>query len=372
MFADFYSGRRVLVTGHTGFKGGWLSLWLKRLGAVVHGLGLEAPTTPSLHEVFRETVFDSETHCDIRDLEGLQSALARLQPELVFHLAAQPLVRRSYAAPMETFTTNTLGTAHVLEASRRLKGSWALVVVTTDKCYANRDWCHAYRETDALGGHDLYSTSKAAAELVVDGWRSSFSESATTLGRVATARAGNVVGGGDYAADRLVPDCIRALLEGRPIALRHPTAVRPWQHVLDCLSGYLCLGARLHGAPLNSPWAGSFNFGPGPGSALPVEEVVRELVRFWPGDWEVRPEEHAPHEAAHLNLAIDKAANLLGWLPVWDLPTALRATVEWYRARHVERVPDLVGLSRTQIEAYEAAARARRLVWADASHRQSA
>ncbi|MCL4179686.1 MAG: CDP-glucose 4,6-dehydratase [Verrucomicrobia bacterium] len=372
MFADFYSGRRVLVTGHTGFKGGWLSLWLKRLGAAVHGLGLEAPTTPNLYDLLRGTAFDSETHCDIRDLEGLQAALARIQPELVFHLAAQPLVRRSYAEPLETFTTNAVGTAHVLEASRRLKGPWSLVIVTTDKCYANREWRHAYRETDALGGHDIYSTSKAAAELVVEGWRRSFFQTEGGLGRVATVRAGNVIGGGDYAADRLVPDCIRALLAGRPIALRNPAAVRPWQHVLECLSGYLCLGARLHGASPDSPWASSFNFGPGPGSDLPVREVARELVRFWPGQWEVRSEPNAPHEATHLNLAIDKAASLLGWLPVWDLPTALRLTVEWYRARHLEPVADLVGFSLAQIGAYEQAARTRGLAWAGASRNESA
>lgn len=366
MFDGFYRGREVLVTGHTGFKGGWLSLWLKRLGAVVHGLGLEAPTTPNLHELLRESTFDSETRCDIRDLDGLQSHLDRIRPELVFHLAAQPLVRRSYAEPMETLTTNTLGTANLLEATRRLKGSWTLVVATTDKCYENREWCHAYRESDALGGHDIYSTSKAAAELVVDGWRKSFFGKDSGLGRLATVRAGNVIGGGDYATDRLVPDCVRALLEDRPIGLRSPGAVRPWQHVLDCLSGYLCLGARLHGSSADSIWATSFNFGPGPGSALSVQEVVREFLRWWPGEWEGRADPEAPHEAAQLNLAIDKAVNLLGWLPVWDLRVALRKTAEWYRARHVEKRTDLAAFSNGQIDAYERAACARDLAWADA------
>jgi CDP-glucose 4,6-dehydratase len=366
MFGDFYAGRRVLVTGHTGFKGGWLALWLKRLGAVVHGVGLEAPTTTNLHEVLDQSIFASETRCDIRDLEGLQAALSRIQPELVFHLAAQPLVRRSYADPMETFTTNTLGTVHLLEATRRLAGPWSIVVATTDKCYVNREWCHAYRETDALGGHDVYSTSKAAAELAVDGWRKSFFQTDTRLGGLATVRAGNVIGGGDYAADRLLPDCVRALLENRPIVLRNPAAVRPWQHVLDGLSGYLALGAKLHGAPPDSPYATSFNFGPGPGSALAVADVVREFLRFWPGNWEAGPEPNSPHEAAQLNLAIDKAAHVLGWLPVWDLRLALRMTAEWYRARHVDRVPELGAFSITQIETYERAARACRLSWAEA------
>jgi CDP-glucose 4,6-dehydratase len=363
MFDGFYRGRKVLVTGHTGFKGGWLSLWLKRLGAVVHGLGLEAPTTPNLHELLGRALFDSETRCDIRDLDDLQSHLNRIQPELVFHLAAQPLVRRSYAEPLETLATNTLGTAHLLEATRRLKGPWHLVMATTDKCYENREWCHAYRETDPLGGHDIYSTSKAAAELVVDGWRKSFFRHGAGLGRVATVRAGNVIGGGDYAADRLVPDCVRALLDDKPIRLRQPGAVRPWQHVLDCLSGYLWLGARLPESPVDSEWT-CFNFGPGPGAALSVEHVVREFLRWWPGRWEGQPDPNALHEAGYLNLAIDKAVQLLDWAPVWDLPMTLRRTAEWYRARHVDKTKDLAGFSGAQIAAYEEAAQARGLAWA--------
>jgi CDP-glucose 4,6-dehydratase len=365
MLGGFYQGRRVLITGHTGFKGSWLGLWLKHLGATVHGFSLPPPTNPNLHEVVSGFAFDRETLGDIRALALTQATLAAAAPELVFHLAAQPLVRQSYTEPLETLTTNTLGTAHVLEAVRRLRLPCAVVVVTTDKCYANSGAGRAYQEGDPLGGHDLYSTSKAAAELVVDGWRRSFFEQDDPSANVASARAGNVLGGGDYGHDRLVPDCIRALLAGRPIEVRNPSAIRPWQHVLDCLSGYLVLGARLAQAGRHSPLASAFNFGPASSNNPAVSALVEELLRLWPGAWQSAVTVGAPHEAQTLNLAIEKAGALLGWIPVWGFPETVRATVSWYRERHVNARKDMVEFSLAQIEAYVAAARAASVPWAD-------
>jgi CDP-glucose 4,6-dehydratase len=364
MFANFYRGRRVLVTGHTGFKGGWLSLWLKHLGASVSGLALPPHTQPCLHEVIRGVAFANETECDVRDLAKLQAVIAAVEPELIFHLAAQPLVLQSYIEPAETVAVNAVGTLNVLEAVRRLELSCAIVVVTSDKCYANHGWEFGYRENDPLGGHDIYSTSKAAAELIVDGWRRSFFRPNLKLGNVASARAGNVIGGGDYAPDRLVPDCIRALLEERPIPVRHPRAARAWQHVLDCLSGYLWLGAQLAQADKGSPLAGAFNFGPGAQAHLPVARLVEEILRHWPGEWKHSPSDTAPPEAERLNLSIEKAAALLGWLPVWDFEEAVRQTVAWYRHRHVKRAADVVEFSLGQIETFSAAARGKGLAWA--------
>ena len=363
MFSDFYAGRRVLVTGHTGFKGGWLSLWLNQLGASVHGLSLEPPTSPNLHDVIREKAFASESHCDVCDLNALQSAMAHINPEVIFHLAAQSLVRLSYEQPIETFRVNTLGVANLLEATRRLEGPWTILVITSDKCYQERRWPYGYRENDTLGGHDLYSISKAAAELVVEGWRKSCFQTHPKLGRLATARAGNVIGGGDYARDRLVPDCVRALLENRPIPVRNPSAVRPWQHVLDCLSGYLWLAAQLARGPKDSPLASGFNFGPLPGAGLPVAAVVDEMLRCWPGRWEAAPQPDAPHEAPSLNLAIDKAANLLGWSGVWGLREAVSETVGWYRARHLDKVSAMVSFTEDQIARYQQAAQRKGAVW---------
>jgi CDP-glucose 4,6-dehydratase len=364
MFGDFYPGRRILVTGHTGFKGGWLAVWLKKLGAVVHGLSLPAPTDPNLHEIIRGYAFDRETAGDVRDLPRLQQAIAEAAPDLIFHLAAQPLVRQAYSMPLEALTTNTVGTAHLLEAVRRLQLPCAIVVVTTDKCYENRGGDAPYREEDPLGGHDVYSASKAAAELVVASWRRSFFEVDPRLGNVASARAGNVIGGGDYSADRLVPDCIRALLNQQPIVVRNPDATRPWQHVLDCLSGYLLLGARLARAEKHTPLASAFNFGPGSQTNRPVSLVVEELLRVWPGGWQPAPDANAPHEAAKLSLAIDKAMAQLDWRPVWEFREAVRHTADWYRERHVARQNDMVAFSLEQIDAYAAAARAKAVAWA--------
>lgn len=363
MFDDFYRNRRVLVTGHTGFKGGWLSLWLRQLGASVHGLALPATASPTLFETLGPDVFESQSIGDIRDLDWVMGRLATTQPEVVFHLAAQPLVRRSYDDPYETFRTNTLGSVNVLEAIRRLGLSCATVVVTTDKCYENREWCYGYRENDPLGGHDPYAMSKAAAELAVDSYRRCFFGTGSGLGPVASARAGNVIGGGDYAPERIVPDAVRALVADAPVVIRHPEAIRPWQHVLESLSGYVWL-ARLLSTPNGHDYAEAFNFGPGVDAEVSVLELVRAILESWPGEFELGSEAEAPHEAGRLNLSIDKATSVLGWRPTWGFDDAIRSTIAWYRHRHLEAAPDMEAFSLTQISEFSRAAGAAGVCWA--------
>lgn len=365
MFNGFYQGKRVLVTGHTGFKGAWLSLWLHRCGAQVSGLSLPAPTNPSLHELIRPRVFASETTCDIRDVEALAAALRQSRPEMVFHLAAQSLVRRSYAEPLETFHTNALGTANVLDCIRRAELNCVTLVITSDKCYENREWEFAYRENDPLGGHDIYSMSKGAAELVAQGWNRSFFLPNPKLGPLTTVRAGNVIGGGDYAQDRIVPDCVRALMARQPILVRNPGSVRPWQHVLECLSGYLWLAATLAREGKQSRFASPFNFGPEPAARQPVRALVEQVLKTWPGKWVDGSDPSSPHEAKMLSLTIDKAAAFLGWRPVWEFEETIRRTVEWYHERHARSGSDMFEYSGRQIDDYTAAARARRLAWAE-------
>jgi CDP-glucose 4,6-dehydratase len=363
MFSGYYQGKRVLVTGHTGFKGGWLSLWLKSLGAHVHGISLPPPTYPNFHEVIQSHAFAGETECDIRDLESLAMAVKKVQPEIIFHLAAQPIVRRSYAEPLETLHVNAVGTANLLESVRRAELPCPVIVITSDKCYENHEQDYAYAETDPLGGHDVYSMSKAATELVAQSWNKSFFFPNPKLGPVVTVRAGNVIGGGDYAQDRIVPDCIRALCEQRPILVRNPAAVRPWQHVLECLGGYLWLGARLAREGKNSPVAGAFNFGPDAAAQQPVQKLVEAVLRDWPGEWTDASDPRHPHEAKLLTLSIKKAAALLGWHPVWNFSEAVSHTVNWYRARHDLKNPDMLRLSQTQIEDYVEAARQKKSPW---------
>ncbi len=364
MFDGYYGGKRVLLTGHTGFKGAWLALWLKHLGAEVCGVGLPPPTHPNLHEIVQGHAFARQVDCDIRKLAPLSDAIRQFAPDFIFHLAAQSLVRRSYAEPLETLQTNALGTANLLEAVRLAELPCAILVVTSDKCYANQGWEYGYREHDPLGGHDIYSMSKAATELVVQAWRKSFFLPNPKLGNLASARAGNVIGGGDYAADRIVPDCVRALLEVRPIEVRNPAATRPWQHVLDCLSGYLWLGARLARAEKNSPFASAFNFGPGVQANQPVSELVKEILRHWPGEWRDVSDPQAPHEAQQLHLAIDKAAARLQWFPTWDFAEAVEQSVVWYHQRHAQKNPGMLRLTLGQIELFTRAAQARNLAWA--------
>ena len=364
MFDGYYGGKRVLLTGHTGFKGAWLALWLKQLGAEVCGVSLPPPTHPNLHEIIQGHAFARQVECDIRNRAQLSEAIRQFAPDLVFHLAAQPLVRRSYTEPLETLETNALGTANLLEVIRRAELPCAILVVTSDKCYENQGWEYCYREHDPLGGHDIYSMSKAATELVVQAWRKSFFQTNPKLGNLASARAGNVIGGGDYAADRIVPDCVRSLLEGRAIEVRNPAATRPWQHVLDCLSGYLWLGAKLARAEKNSPLAGAFNFGPGVQANQPVSELVKEILRHWPGEWRDVSDPKAMHEARQLNLAIDKAAARLQWLPTWDFAEAVEHSVAWYHQRHAKKNPDLLQLTLGQIESFTRAAQAKNLSWA--------
>lgn len=364
VYQQFYRGRTVWVTGHTGFKGGWLSLWLNELGARVVGFGQPAPPSPNGYEVFRDRSFSHEVTGDVRSLETLVAALSEHPPEIVFHLAAQPLVRKSYAEPLPTLLTNAIGTANLLEALRQTRSRAHVVIVTTDKCYENLGKPHEYVETDSLGGHDIYSASKAAAELITHAWRRSFFEVDEALGNVATARGGNVIGGGDYAEDRLVPDCVRALLCGEPIQVRNPNATRPWQHVLDCLSGYLWLGALLGTAGKKSPYTGAFNFGPDPSANRPVAELVQQWLTIWPGKWLNSSPTGAPHEAALLNLNIDKAYRVLGWRPTWDFTTTVTETVSWYRQRHELAASDMRSFSVAQIHAFTEAARKQGHRWA--------
>jgi CDP-glucose 4,6-dehydratase len=298
-------------------------------------------------------------------LAVLTGALGSTKPEVIFHLAAQPIVRQSYAEPLETFQTNALGTANLLEAVRKASLPCVLILVTSDKCYENREWEFAYRENDPLAGHDVYSMSKAATELVAQAWNRSFYEADASLGPVATVRAGNVIGGGDYATDRIVPDCIRSLIAGKPIVVRNPSAVRPWQHVLECLSGYLWLGARLGQEPKTSRLASPFNFGPEPSARQPVRRLVEEILRIWPGQWVDGSDPRSVHEARLLSLSIEKARALLDWHPVWDFHEAIQRSVTWYHERHVSNNPNMSAFAAQQIQDYASAAGKQDLAWTD-------
>lgn len=349
----FWGGRRVFLTGHTGFKGGWLALWLQRLGAEVTGFALEPPGGPNLFEVARVADGMTDLRGDVREGEALAEALCRSRAEVVFHLAAQPLVRLSYVQPAVTFATNVMGTVNLLEAVRRHDGIRAVVNVTTDKCYENHGTADGYREGDPLGGYDPYSSSKACSELVTAAYRNSFFNPADH-GRhgvaLATARSGNVLGGGDWAEDRLVPDCLRCMMTGEPVPIRNPRATRPWQHVLAPLAGYLLLAERLYAE--GGAFAEAWNFGPDDADVVTVHEVAARLCALWGGGASCRVDggEH-PHEAATLRLDSGKARQRLGWRPRWSLAKGLEQTVTWHKAWLGET--DMRETTLAQIEDYQ-------------------
>lgn len=350
MNRKFWQGKRVFVTGHTGFKGPWLALWLADMGAEVHAFSLPPPTQPHMFGICDvPSRLRSNTMADIRDGAALLAAMRAARPDIVLHLAAQTLVRPSYADPVETFSINVMGTVNVLEAVRQTPGIQAVVNVTTDKCYENREWVWAYRETEAMGGHDPYSSSKGCSELVTSSYRRSFLDAAGT--QLASARAGNVIGGGDWAKDRLIPDFLRALDAGVTLTIRSPKATRPWQHVLEPLSGYLTLAERL--CTGGRDFAEAWNFGPEESDARPVQWIVERLCSLVPGSSYEVDKSPQPHEANYLKLDSSKAKAGLGWRPRWNLETALANTLSWHSAWR--RGEDMAAVSLAQVREYEAA-----------------
>ena len=351
-----YNNKKVLVTGNTGFKGGWLSQWLLLLNAEVFGYALEPPTTPSLFEQLQLNKHSNNNINDVRDLASLKKYINEVKPDIIFHLAAQSLVRESYKNPIDTIETNINGTANVLEAVRQLGLSTNIIVITSDKCYENQEWLHGYRENDPMGGYDPYSMSKGAAELVVAAWRRSFfnTKDFEKHGvKLASARAGNVIGGGDWADDRIVPDCMRSLQKEKEIFVRNPLATRPWQHVLESLGGYLVLGHKLMniGKDELDTYCSGFNFGPLSSSNKSVEVLVKEILFNWgSGSWTYK-KENALHEAFLLNLSIDKAYHLLNWQPVWSFKTTVKNTVDWYKTTF-ENPENISQLTEKQIAEY--------------------
>lgn len=328
--AAFWKGKRVFLTGHTGFKGGWLSLWLQSMGAELSGYALAPSTNPSLFDIAHVGKGMASHIGDIRDLENVTRRMTESAPDIVIHMAAQPLVRYSYQAPVETYAVNVMGTVNVLEAARQCSALRSVLVVTSDKCYENREWSWGYRENEAMGGYDPYSNSKGCAELVTSAYRQSFFQKQGV--GLASGRAGNVIGGGDWADDRLVPDCLRAFERGEAVTIRNPHAIRPWQHVLEPLGGYLTLVERLWED--SATFDGGWNFGPDPSDAQPVQRIVESLTSQWPHQpgWRLDGADH-PHEAHFLKLDISKARQQLQWQPRWKLEKALSMIVEWHRAK---------------------------------------
>ncbi len=349
----FWSGKRVLLTGHTGFKGSWMSLWLQAMGAQVVGYALAPPTNPSLFEVARVGQGMTSVHGDIRDLAALQAVFAKHRPEIVIHMAAQPLVRYSYQNPVETYSTNVMGTVNVLEAVRNTPGIKAVVNITTDKCYENREWVWGYRENEPMGGYDPYSNSKGCAELVSASYRSSFFNANSHAQHgvaLATVRAGNVIGGGDWAQDRLIPDILAAFEQNKLVNIRNPHAIRPWQHVLEPLRGYLTLAERLF--QQGSDFAEGWNFGPNDEDAKPVGWIVTQMAQLWGSEaqWQGDAGQH-PHEATYLKLDISKARSRLDWRPALPLNDALKLIIDWSKQRQAGA--DMHALTLAQIHIYQ-------------------
>ena len=350
--AKAFQGKRIFITGHTGFKGSWLSIWLKELGAEVLGYSLEPPSVPNNFDVTRLSGKVIHTQGDIRNYPYLIKFFKKFEPEIVFHLAAQPIVRHSYDNPRETYETNVMGTIHMFEAIREASSVRAFINVTTDKCYENKEWLWGYRENDALGGHDPYSSSKACAELVSQAYIKSFFALRNDTG-IASVRAGNVIGGGDWGADRLLPDCFRALSQGNQIALRNPQAVRPWQFVLEPLYGYLVLAGKLCERP--AEYTGAWNYGPGNDCCIPVREVVNKIIHYWgSGSWHAASRESNDHkqEMTLLKLNSDKAYSLLGWRGVLNIDTAIAMTTNWYKTFYQRSGADMYAFCVEQIAEY--------------------
>ena len=328
---DCYKGKKVLVTGHTGFKGSWLCEWLLALGAEVYGFSNGIPTKPALFTQLRlGKRIKMDIRGDVRDRAAVLAAIKRIKPDFVFHLAAQPLVRLSYEQPVETFGTNIMGTVNVLDALRYLKSKCNAALITTDKCYENKETTRPYREDDPMGGYDPYSCSKGCDELVISSYRRSFFNSPDSPVWIASARAGNVIGGGDWAKDRIIPDCFRALQKGETIPVRNKVSTRPWQHVLEPLSGYLTLGAALDARQDFAQVASGFNFGPNPNANRTVKAVVEELLKHTKGKWIDKSDPKAVHEAGLLNLNITQARKVLGWKPTWNFEETIGKVAEWY------------------------------------------
>lgn len=355
-----YHRKKVLITGHTGFKGGWLTQWLLMMGARVYGYALHPPTSPALFDQLRLSGEICHKIGDIRNFAGFKAYLDEVEPDIVFHMAAQSLVRASYERPVETVEVNTLGTAHVLDAIRQSGRPLGVIVVTSDKCYSNQEWLFGYREADRMGGYDVYSSSKGSAELLIDSWRNSFFHPEKLVGHgvmVSSVRAGNVIGGGDWSKDRIVPDCVRALSKGKSIPVRNPQATRPWQHVLEPLSGYLRLGAVLMDTtcPLSDKarYCSGFNFGPYLASNQSVRKLIEKAITCWgSGSWDDCSDPEALHEAQLLQLTIEKSYHMLNWLPCWDFDKTVRRTMEWYREVMVHAA-DPRELTMAQIAEYE-------------------
>ncbi len=367
-FNGIYRGKKVFLTGHTGFKGGWLSAWLSELGAEITGYSLESDQSPNLFSACYIAERLRSVIGDVRDADRLQESMKKSRPEIVFHLASQPLVRRSYREPALTFDTNVMGLVNLLEAVKNVDSVRAVVIITSDKCYENKEWVWGYRETDEMGGHDPYSASKGCAEIVASSYRRSFFMKGDRSIALATARAGNVIGGGDWSEDRLIPDCVRAFHRGEEVVLRNPSSIRPWQHVLEPLSGYLWLGAKL--LKSGDEFGGGWNFGPPPEGCLEVEKVVKYAADHWGKQASYRVDNNPQvHEAGYLQLDCSKAFRLLNWHSASDSASSVASTIDWYK-NYYEGAENMYDFSIIQIKKYVEAAQRLNLDWAstDTNH----